>query len=241
MTKYEIENSLLPRMTVHQGTLGKTEEAYRIISERIRSGDLLSGDYVNEYRLAGELGINRSALREALNQLMAEGLLEKRENRRVYVVELGQDQRSTLRRYRAVIESGAAYFAALHRRTEDLRVLEEFVEEHGFLVEREYWEGVAKADERFHHHIVLICGNPMILQAYEHSKIRLRISMGMDLAKNEYENTIPEHTAIIRAIEEKNPEAARNLTWKHLMKSDEETDTTAPAKSDTTEKKETTK
>ena len=202
---------------------GKTGEAYSVISERIRTAGLLPGDYVNEYRLAGELEMNRSAVREALNQLIAEGLLEKRENRRVYVAQLGKDQRDTLRHYRAVIESGAAYFAALHRERDDLKALADVIEEHRFLVEREYWEGVAKADERFHHRIVLASRNSMVLQAYEHSKIRLRISLTEHPAKNEYENTIPEHSAIVSAIREKNADRARQLVWTHLMKQDEQT------------------
>jgi DNA-binding GntR family transcriptional regulator len=204
--------------TVSKHGQGKTQQAYQWIVLRIKSAAFAPGDYVNENSIAGELGMNRSAVREAINQLIAEGLLEKRDNRRVYVVELEEGQRDTLRRFRAAIESGAAYFAALHRTAGDIKALKDFIQEHCFLVERQYWEGVAKADERFHHRIITASCNSMLINAYERSKIRLRISSTPNPEKNEYESTIPEHNAILEAIENREAEDARNLLWKHLIK-----------------------
>ena len=93
-----------------------------------------------------------------------------------------------------------------------------FIEEHSFLVEREYWEGVERADERFHRRIVLASHNPMLVQAYERSKVKLRISLSPTTALHETESTLPHHHAILRAIEARNPEEARSLLWNHLMK-----------------------
>lgn len=195
-----------------------TETAYRYISGRISSGELSPGAYVNENGIAGVLGFNRAAVREAVNRLIAEGALEKRENRRAYVAQLGHDQADALRHFRAVIESGAAYFAAGARRDADIRAMRGFIEEHRFLVEREYWEGVATADERFHHRLVVASNNQMIVQAYERSKIKLRISMSPNVAQNEYERTLPEHEAVVKAIADRRAEDAQRLMWKHLMK-----------------------
>jgi len=198
--------------------LSKTEQAYLWLSEEIRSSHYPPGKYVNENRISRELEMNRGSVREAMNQLIAEGILEKRDNRRIYVIELEENQRKPLMEFRAVTESGAAYFAALNRSDEDIENMRKFIEEHRFLVEREYWKGVEKADERFHHHIVLASHNSMLIQAYDRSKVKLRIALTEDITRYELDYTLPDHNAILLSIENRKSEEAKQLMWSHLMK-----------------------
>lgn len=52
-----------------------SDQVAQLIRQRIRSGRLRGGDCVGEAALAGECGISRAPVREALYQLEAEGLL----------------------------------------------------------------------------------------------------------------------------------------------------------------------
>lgn len=65
-----------------------TEGAYLKIRRRILVGDLAPGSAVSQVRLAAELGISRTPLREAIRQLVTEGLLTSDFNRQVRVTEL---------------------------------------------------------------------------------------------------------------------------------------------------------
>lgn len=53
-----------------------TELAYRAIRESILSGDITLEDRLSEERLATQLGISKSPIREAINRLGVEGLVE---------------------------------------------------------------------------------------------------------------------------------------------------------------------
>jgi DNA-binding GntR family transcriptional regulator len=64
------------------------ELAYRWIRDRILTGQLRPGSVVSQVRLAQELKISRTPLREALRQLTAEGLIISDFNRRIRISEL---------------------------------------------------------------------------------------------------------------------------------------------------------
>ena len=67
------------RPKVHHGArpLSVRDRAYLHIQRLIASGTLTSGGAVSELLLAKELGSSRTPIREAMNQLAAEGLLEQ--------------------------------------------------------------------------------------------------------------------------------------------------------------------
>jgi DNA-binding GntR family transcriptional regulator len=62
-----------------------TMRVYRLLRDRILSGRLPAGGIVSQARIAAELGISRSPLREALRLLQNEGLVEGEHNRRMVV------------------------------------------------------------------------------------------------------------------------------------------------------------
>lgn len=53
------------------------QKAYLYIQRKISKGELAAGDAISEVDLAKELGSSRTPIREALSQLIAEGLLEQ--------------------------------------------------------------------------------------------------------------------------------------------------------------------
>jgi len=63
------------------------ERAYIYIQRKIASGELRPGRSVSELALSKELGSSRTPIREAIGQLVAEGLLEQVHNRGAVVVQ----------------------------------------------------------------------------------------------------------------------------------------------------------
>jgi DNA-binding GntR family transcriptional regulator len=70
------------------GTLSIREKAYLHIQQQIANGKLAAGSGVSELSLAQELGSSRSPIREAMNQLAAEGLLEQNSGGGMLVAQL---------------------------------------------------------------------------------------------------------------------------------------------------------
>lgn len=61
------------------------EHAYERIRERILAGDLPGGHWLREADLAGDIGVSRTPVREALRRLAAEGLVLYQQNRGMQV------------------------------------------------------------------------------------------------------------------------------------------------------------
>jgi DNA-binding GntR family transcriptional regulator len=68
--------------------LSVRERAYLHIQEQIANGKLAAGSGISELSLAKELGSSRSPIREAMNQLAAEGLLEQNSGGGMLVAQL---------------------------------------------------------------------------------------------------------------------------------------------------------
>ncbi|MEQ8368671.1 MAG: GntR family transcriptional regulator, partial [Roseicyclus sp.] len=97
--------------TVTEGA-NMSAQAYRALSNQIKNRELRGGDTLVEQRLATQLGVSRTPLREAMQRLEGEGLLLKAANRSYSVrrVDLGEYLQSM--RVREVLEAEAAALAA---------------------------------------------------------------------------------------------------------------------------------
>lgn len=87
------------------------QQAYRHLREKILAGIYVGGDRVNPATVAGELGVSRMPVREALRQLDAEGLVTIRPNRGAIVTILTPADIRELFEMRAVLEALAAGLA----------------------------------------------------------------------------------------------------------------------------------
>ncbi len=63
------------------------EEVAERLRQRIFSGELAAGDWIDELKIADELGISRTPLREAVKVLAAEGRVTMKVRRGAYVTE----------------------------------------------------------------------------------------------------------------------------------------------------------
>lgn len=87
------------------------EVAYHQLRESIMAGQFLPGDHVRQEDIARRLGISRGPAREALNRLVAEGMV-KLLPRRGYVVEsLDPEEVEDIFDLRIMLEERAGYLA----------------------------------------------------------------------------------------------------------------------------------
>ena len=106
------------------------ERAYLLIQQKIARGELPPGSAVSEIPLAQELGSSRTPIREALGQLVAEGLLEQTPNRGAVVVQLGRQDIIDLYELREALEVYAVgKVAARANSPQDLQRLQAFADQ----------------------------------------------------------------------------------------------------------------
>ena len=90
------------------------DEAVQALRTMIVDGTLAAGTRINEAELAATLGISRGPLREAIQRVGAEGLIQFRRNRGAFVRELALGDIRDMYEARLVIEGMAARWAARH-------------------------------------------------------------------------------------------------------------------------------
>jgi DNA-binding GntR family transcriptional regulator len=87
-------------------------DVYDEIRALIARGHYLGGDAMPEQELAERLGVSRTPVREALRRLMAEGVVERRSNRRTHLAEMDRDRVVDIFAVRAALEPVGARLAA---------------------------------------------------------------------------------------------------------------------------------
>ncbi len=88
---YPLNVSRRPKIGQGKSDLSIREKAYLHIQQQIANGSLAAGSGISELSLARELGSSRSPIREAMNQLAAEGFLEQSSGGGMLVAQLKRD------------------------------------------------------------------------------------------------------------------------------------------------------
>lgn len=94
------------------------EKAFHILESAVWRGELKPGDRLYDHRLAAELGISRSPVREALKRLEHCGLIRVVARRGTYVAQLTAEEVADLMEVREALEGLAARRAACRMASE---------------------------------------------------------------------------------------------------------------------------
>lgn len=100
------------------------EFAYAYLRRGILTGKYEGGAPLRQEDLAGQLGISRLPVREALGRLEAEGLVLQRPRRGFFVASLEPDEIEDIFDIRAMLEERAGYLATLRRTQNDVAEVE---------------------------------------------------------------------------------------------------------------------
>jgi len=155
----------LPRFEGHSAT----ETVRRIIREAIVDGRIPPGEQLRESRLVEMLGTSRGTVREAIRQLVQEGLVEYRMHYGAFVKAQMLEDRLDVYIAREAIEVWAA--RTLIGRTEplDLSALDAALAtmQTREARQRRPTEETIAADLRFHHELVRLAGSERLTRAHE--------------------------------------------------------------------------
>jgi DNA-binding GntR family transcriptional regulator len=104
-------------------------DVYDMIRSLVVAGEYIGGDPMPEEQLATQLNVSRTPVREALKRLQAEGIVERRGNRRVYLAEVSPVTVVDIFQVRARLEPMGARLAALRVDAAFLALLEDRIEQ----------------------------------------------------------------------------------------------------------------
>ena len=141
---------------------GASVVAAQLIRDAIVSGQLKPGERLPEARLADELKISRTPIREALRQLQAEGLVDAPRNRGARVRVYSLDDLDDMYQLRALLEGFAARSAASRMTPAQLDELRDASERFDALSAESDIDALLKVNDRFHEIILVAAANPML-------------------------------------------------------------------------------
>jgi DNA-binding GntR family transcriptional regulator len=190
------------------------KDAYSLILEAIDVGVYKPGDRLVESDLAERFGVSRTPIREALQRLETQSLLE-RDGRSLIVASLDHNQMAELYVVRRELEGLAAKLAARHATEEEINVLREMVEADDALIGDP--TELAKANRRFHEQIHLASHNRYLVQQLDlvHRTMALMATTSL-AAEGRGEIAQSEHAGIVDAIEARDDQRAAQALKDHI-------------------------
>lgn len=197
--------------------LSLAERAYRTLRDRLVVLDIAPGDPLQESRLAEELEVGRTPLREAIKRLEVDRLVVSYPRRGTFATGVDITELATVSEVRELLEPLAARKAALRADPEVRDALREAHEGVESLVDGSPWREAMAADLAVHRLIYRAAGNPHL----EDSLIRLdnlatRIWSVMVDRLPDVSAHVREHAALLEAILAGDADRAEELALAHV-------------------------
>lgn len=224
------------RSAIPGSTGSMRERAYSYIQRQIATGAFKPDVPISELVLAKELEMSRTPIREALGQLVAEGLLDQSPNRGTVVVQLGRQDIIDLYELREALEVYSARKAAklslrpidLQRwqdLSDEIRHLKDELEKSGkSALNADQMHRFVTSDLSFHNMLMRMAVNGRMLKVVNETRLLIRIFAIRRPGYNAstLERIHQQHDAILHAVAGKDLEMATQLLTHHIRTSLEE-------------------
>ena len=190
---------------------------YESIKENILIGKYKAGDSLGENRIADELHVSRTPVREAIRQLEFEDLVVSIPNRGVFVLGVTRQDSEDIYAIRKLIEGQIVSWAIERITNEELNKLYEIVELMEFYTKKQDYDSLARLDTNFHKTIYDACKSKHLNRMFTvlHSNMQLMREQSLRKPHRAAES-LAEHKRIVEAINQKDKELAVSLMLRHV-------------------------
>ena len=193
-----------------------SEEVADLLRQRIFARQLEPGSWIDELKLAEEVGISRTPLREALKVLAAEGLVTMKVRRGAYVTEVNEKDLRDVYHLLALLESDAAGMVAANASAEQLTQLGDLHQQlENAQGDRERF---FELNEQFHLKLLDIADNRWRSQMVADLRKVMKLNRHHSLLKSgRIEESLAEHRAIMQALTGRNRLQAKRCMDAHFQ------------------------
>src|SRR5918995_5039792 len=185
-----------------------TEQVLRELREAIIAGRIAQGEALREVPLSRTLGTGRSAVREAIRQLVQEGLVDYELHRGAFVRIMSLADRLDVYVGREAIEAGVARLAVEASPPPDLSALRAAMQDLRTRAQGNdrVTDDLIEADIRFHEELVRLSGSPRLRRAHETltAETRMLLRHHPEYPWSDY---VSDHERLFDSIEQGDPRA----------------------------------
>lgn len=205
-------------MMIEYKPVSLADQVYERLEYGILTGEYQPGEILSEKRLAAELGVSRTPIREAMTRLIYEKLINETPSGNE-VRGISKSDVEDIFEVRKHLELLASKKAADNMTTDEISKLQDVVEQQEYFASKGDVQRVRDLDTEFHDLIYMGCGSvtlQSILTPIHHKLMKFR------KASLEHEGrileSVAEHKAILEAIKTGDKERIDELMLKHIEK-----------------------
>jgi DNA-binding GntR family transcriptional regulator len=192
---------------------------YERLRREILDGKLRPGARLKQEELTRLLGVSRTPVREALQRLETEGLIQFLRRSTVLVTSIPKARVEEIFELRSLLEGYAAEKAADHLDEKSLTKLHHLVEEMSSYYSRKQVDKLLQRNDEFHRMICSLSGNETLLGMLEQiwRDIR-RLRFDYLLTKAGHEQSTREHRTLLEALESRDKRLISEIVHKHALR-----------------------
>ncbi|PRW61669.1 GntR family transcriptional regulator [Actinopolyspora mortivallis] len=195
-----------------QNQAGELEPVQRkstaaIVADQLRSaimhGSLAPGSQLGEADLAAQLGVSRGPLREAMQRLVQEGLLQSEPHRGLFVTTMEPEDVHDVYVARLAVERSACEQIVRYHRVDAVAELTAAHAKMVAAVAKDDKEQLTEADQEFHETLVAASRSPRLQRMAQTLLVEKRMCLGslVQTYPADTQALVDEHKGLVDAIE----------------------------------------
>lgn len=213
----------MPGLNLKVQAISLSQRIYQALVAAILDGHFKPGDWLRESFLCEELGVSSTPLREALQQLVHEGLAERIPNVGVRVAVLDTEDVIEIYDLREYLERLAICLSIKRRTVEDLIQLEELQRQGYAALQKNDLIAYREYNKKLHNLFLTIAGSRRLRVVTSSLQLQIEVVMARTiLFPGRPMRAIKEHGDIIQALREQDAELAERLIYEHIRQAKEE-------------------
>jgi len=204
-------------MIIEHKAISLAEQVFDRLENEILSGKKYPrGELLTELKLAADLGVSRTPVREALHRLEQEHIIEN-SSKGILIIGVSMKDLEDIFAIRLRIEGMASAEAAIQITDEQLEELRETLELQEFYVPKRDADRIKGMDSRFHQLIYQFSGSTALYDTLMplHKKVQKYRKASVENESRAVQSA-QEHRAIYEAIVAHNAKLAEQRTYEHI-------------------------
>lgn len=196
---------------------GAGERVYQSVRRGIVRGEYAPGTVLAEAEVAKSLGVSRTPVREALQRLVRDELLEQASRRQLIVSGISAERRDEVVLLRGALETVSVREACRRITDEQIDELRLNLFRQQRIARGGDVDAFLELDDEFHLAIARAAGMPTLERFLEQLRAFVRL-IGRDAMRrpNRLDDVLVEHEAILEALEARDEAAAQQAIQSHL-------------------------
>ncbi len=200
-------------------SLGKADLVFNFLTTQILERNIMPGQRLVERRLAGQCGVSKTPVREALVKLKEVGLATGDFHNGVYAANFSGQDALEIFDLREFMEGLSARLAARKASNEDLDELENTLAECLAAMKAGDNKRYSELDQFFHYKLIDIGGNQRLAEIYSRLRLQAKVLMrsSMRLPGRGMKQSCEEHRDILDAVKTHDEDNSERAARRHIL------------------------